>query len=52
VVPLLVVAGFLIWGGIAVLGVVLIFLAALIVVIDSWANRPLKGSAPRYREDR
>ena len=52
VVPMVLVAGFLIWGGIASLGVVLIVLASLIVVVDSWANRPIKKSEPRYRDDR
>jgi hypothetical protein len=52
VVPMLLVAGFLIWSGIAVVGVPLIFLALLVVVIDSWANRPAKKAPPRYRGDR
>nr|AXL05783.1 hypothetical protein [uncultured bacterium] len=52
VLPMLTIAGFFIWGGIAIVGVVLIFLAILIVVIDSWANRPVKKPAPRYRDDR
>jgi hypothetical protein len=36
-----------------VLGVILIVLAILIVVFDSWANRPLKRSsaAPRRRDE-
>jgi hypothetical protein len=48
VVPMLIVAGLLIWGGIAIVGVPLIFFALLIVVIDSWANRPTRGSTSRY----
>jgi hypothetical protein len=52
VVPLLIIAGLFIWGGIAVVGVVLIILAILVVVFDSWANRPMKKSAPRGRDDR
>jgi hypothetical protein len=51
VVPMVTVAGFFIWGGIAIVGVPLIFLALLVVVIDSWANRPIKKRAPRYRDD-
>jgi hypothetical protein len=52
VLPMLVMAGFFIWGGIAIVGVPLIFLSILVVVVDSWANRPIKNSAPRYRDDR
>ncbi|MFL6120880.1 hypothetical protein [Actinophytocola sp.] len=52
VVPLLVLAGLFMWGGIAVVGVVFIVLALLVVVIDSWANRPIKRSEPRYRDER
>jgi hypothetical protein len=51
ILPMLVVAGFFLWGGIAIVGVVLIFLSAMIVLIDSWANRPARKAAPRYRED-
>lgn len=49
---MLVVAGFLIWGDIAIAGVVLIILTLLIVLVDSWTNRPIKKSAPPYRENR
>lgn len=52
VLPMLVVAGLFIWGGIAVVGVVLIILAILVVVFDSWANRPVKKSASRDRDGR
>lgn len=52
VLPMLIVAGLFIWGGIAVVGVVLIILAILVVVFDSWANRPVKKAAPRGREGR
>lgn len=52
VVPMLVIAGFFIWGGIAIVGVVLVILALLVVVVDSWTNRPVKKSAPRYRDNR
>jgi hypothetical protein len=51
VLPMLVVAGLVIWGGIVFLGVILIFLSLGIVVADSWANRPRGRSASRYRED-
>lgn len=51
VVPMLVVAGFFVWGGIAIVAVVLVVLAVLIVLFDSWANRPIKRPARRYRED-
>ncbi|HEV7652659.1 MAG TPA: hypothetical protein VGP26_31275 [Actinophytocola sp.] len=46
---MLVIAGLFILGGIAVLGVVVILLAALVVVGDSWANRPSKRTAPPRR---
>lgn len=49
---MVVVAGFSIWGGVAILGILMIVLALLIVLIDSWANRPIKKSAPQYRDDR
>jgi len=51
VVPMLIVAALFIWGDLAGLGVVIIVLALLVVVFDSWTNRPIKKSAPRYRED-
>jgi hypothetical protein len=51
VLPMLVVAGLVIWGGIAILGVALIFLSLGIVVVDSWANRPRGRSGSRYHED-
>jgi hypothetical protein len=47
VLPMLLVAGLFIWGGIAIAGVGLIVMAALIVLIDSWANRPPKQT-PRH----
>ena len=52
VLPMLIIAGLFIWGGIAIVGVVLIILAILVVVFDSWSNRPIKKSAPRYDDDR
>ena len=51
VVPMLIVAGVFIVSGIAVVGVGVIVLALLVVVFDSWTNRPVK-SEPRYRDDR
>jgi hypothetical protein len=47
VLPMLFIAGLVFWGGIPILGVVLILLTALVVVIDSWANRPMKRNPPR-----
>lgn len=52
VLPMLIMAGLFIWGGIAVVGVIMIFLALVVVVFDSWTNRPVKKSPPRYRDDR
>ena len=52
VVPLLIVAGLFIWGGIAIAAVVMVVLAILVVVIDSWANRPGKKPASRPRQGR
>ena len=51
VLPMLVIAGLVIWGGIAILGIALIFLSLGIVVVDSWANRPNPRPESRYRED-
>jgi hypothetical protein len=51
VLPMLIIAVLFILGGIAVLGVVVVLLSALVVVADSWANRPAKKAAPRYRAD-
>jgi Na+/H+-translocating membrane pyrophosphatase len=51
VLPLLIVAVIFLWGGIALAGVGLIALAVMIVVLDAWANRPVRRPAPRYRED-
>jgi hypothetical protein len=42
VLPMLIISVLFIWGGIAVVGIVLIILAILVVVFDSWANRPIK----------
>jgi hypothetical protein len=51
VLPMLLLAGLFVWSGIASLGVVLIVLAILVVVFDSWTNRPIRKSEPRYRDD-
>jgi hypothetical protein len=47
---MLIIAGLVFWGGIILLGVVLVLLASLVVVIDAWANRPMRKPAPRSRE--
>lgn len=52
VVPMLLVAGLFVWADVAIAGVILVILALLIVLIDSWANRPAKKNAPRYRDNR
>ncbi|GAB1510834.1 hypothetical protein [Actinophytocola sp. KF-1] len=50
--PILTIAVLFFMSDIAFLGVVLIILAALIVVVDSWANRPIRDSSPsRGRDD-
>jgi len=51
VLPMLIIAGLVFWGGIILFGVVLVLLTILVVLIDSWANRPARKSAPRYREN-
>jgi membrane protein implicated in regulation of membrane protease activity len=51
VVPILIVGGLFIWSGIALLGVPLIVLALLIVVVDSWANRPVRKQQDRRHDD-
>lgn len=48
---MLIVAGLFLWSGIAILGIVLIFLTIMVVAIDSWANRPVRKPASRSRED-
>ncbi len=58
VVPMVIVAALSFWGDVAILGVVLIILAILVVVFDSWANRPAKKNPQRppqrqrYRDGR
>lgn len=51
VVPMLLVAILFFWSGIAILGVGLIVLSLLIVVIDSWANRPVTKPQDHGRDD-
>ncbi|QFZ21349.1 hypothetical protein [Saccharothrix syringae] len=46
VLPLLLIAGVLIWGNLAWGGVVVIVFAALLVLLDSWTNRPLPFDVP------
>ncbi|MGH3757353.1 MAG: hypothetical protein ACRDTB_06215 [Actinophytocola sp.] len=49
--PMLSIAGLVMWGGIVILGVVLILLSLGIVAVDAWANRPRGKPASRYRGD-
>lgn len=49
VLPLLIVAALFFWGGIAIVGVIVVLLGALVVAGDSWANRPSGNRASRYR---
>jgi Na+/melibiose symporter-like transporter len=51
VVPLLIVAGLFFWSEIPLLGTVLVVLSILIVVIDSWANRPARTGTRPSRGD-
>jgi Na+/melibiose symporter-like transporter len=46
VVPIVVIAVLCFWSDIAIVGVFLMVVAVLIVVFDSWANRPLKKAPP------
>ncbi|MEV0675611.1 hypothetical protein AB0I60_03715 [Actinosynnema sp. NPDC050436] len=48
VVPMLLLAGLMVWGGLAVVAVILVVVAALVVLFDSWSNRPPKNSRPEY----
>lgn len=52
VVPMLIIAALFVWADVAIAAVVLVILAILIVVVDSWSNRPIKKSEPRYRDNR
>lgn len=51
VLPMMIIAAISFWGGIPLLGIVVVLLAILVVAGDSWANRPSgkRASAPRYR---
>ena len=51
VLPMLMIAAIFFLGGVIILGVGLIVLGLLIVLVDSWANRPARKPTPRYRED-
>jgi hypothetical protein len=44
VLPMLVAAGYFLWSDIAIAGIGMIVIVILIVVFDSWANRPIKKS--------
>ncbi|WP_367128028.1 hypothetical protein [Saccharothrix sp. HUAS TT1] len=46
VLPLVLIAGILIWGGLAWVGVVVIVIAGIVVLVDSWTNRPLPFDVP------
>ena len=51
VLPLLLIAGVLVWGGLSWVGVVVIVFVALLVLVDSWTNRPLPFDVPDEDED-
>ncbi|WP_309117864.1 hypothetical protein [Saccharothrix sp.] len=52
VLPMLLLAGLSFWGGIAIVGVVVIVAAILLVVFDAWSNRPAKVDYDReYYDD-
>lgn len=46
VLPLLLIAGVMVWGGLAWVGVVVVVFAALLVLVDAWTNRPLPFDVP------
>jgi hypothetical protein len=46
VLPLVLIAGILIWGGLPWVGIVVIVCGAIVVLIDSWTNRPLPFDVP------
>ncbi|ONI90014.1 hypothetical protein ALI22I_13985 [Saccharothrix sp. ALI-22-I] len=46
VLPLVLIAGVLVWGGLAWVGVLVIVVAGIVVLIDSWTNRPLPFDVP------
>ncbi|NUT99350.1 MAG: hypothetical protein HOY78_45825 [Saccharothrix sp.] len=51
--PMLLLAGLSFWGGIAIVGVIVIVAAILLVLFDSWSNRPAKTTydAEYYDDD-
>ncbi|MEU7532461.1 hypothetical protein AB0A74_42480 [Saccharothrix sp. NPDC042600] len=53
VLPMLLLAGLSFWGDLAIVGVVVILAAILLVVFDSWSNRPAKVThdAEYYDDD-
>lgn len=46
VVPMLLVAGVMVWGGLAWVGGVVVVFALLVLLLDSWTNRPLPFEVP------
>jgi hypothetical protein len=46
VLPLVLIAGVMVWGGLAWVGIVVIAFAGIVVLIDSWMNRPLPFEVP------
>ncbi|WP_156077518.1 hypothetical protein [Saccharothrix sp. NRRL B-16314] len=46
VLPLVLIAGILVWGGLGWVGAVVIVCAAIVILIDSWTNRPLPFTVP------
>ncbi|MBW4721944.1 hypothetical protein [Saccharothrix obliqua] len=51
VVPMLLLAGLMFWGNLAPVGIGLIVLAGLVVLFDSWSNRPSKHARPEYDDE-
>lgn len=51
VVPMLLLAGLMFWGGLVLVGVLLIVCAALLVLLDSWSNRPPKFGESQYDDE-
>ncbi len=51
VLPMLVLAGLMFWGNLSLVGVGIIVVAVLVVVLDSWSNRPPKVSRPDYDDE-
>ncbi|WP_447008140.1 hypothetical protein ACRAKI_17360 [Saccharothrix isguenensis] len=46
VLPLVLIAGIMVWGGLGWVGLVVIVCAAVVILIDSWTNRPLPFEVP------